>query len=597
MMEEMDRTGDSGKEGRENAEVSFRFSPRPNRAGEINWLPWSEKAFQRAEREGKPILLSISAVWCHWCHVMDETTYSDQEVIELVNSLYVPVRVDNDRNPDINRRYNQGGWPTTAFLSHRGALLAGTTYLPPETMRKVLHRISELYAENRDCLENFSMEMTPGFRQRGILGKHLVEAVASSLLSAWDREHGGLGTEPKFPHPEAILLALHMHNKACDGYLDFAVQYLRAMAENGLRDPVEGGFFRYSVTKDWSVPHYEKMLDDNARLLTAYLRAYGATGEEEFLIVAAETASFIHRVLSDGRHRFFGSRDADEEYYRMDAADRPASSPPPVDETVYLDLSARTASALLGAAAVLGNEEYLRLSLRFLDFAWRECYLPRGGMAHYHDGVPHRRGLLGDQVESALAFQEAFSSTGDTRFLERAEELLNLVVEGFLDRESGILFDAMADFLPAGLRPEPADLTHLSRTAEALLRQAYLAGGKNRKDLAGELLSSVSGEIPSYGYFASPYALALDLYLEGPLVVRWAGRDDRRSRLLLAARALSPDSRVLLLPAAREGAEGDEESCVEICGEDACFLRTDDPEEVAAYLGVRPGIIDGVTGR
>ncbi|MBC7253490.1 MAG: thioredoxin domain-containing protein [Actinobacteria bacterium] len=213
----------------------------------MNWLPWGREAFDRSAREGKPVLLSISAVWCHWCHVMDETTYSDREVIDLVNSLYVPVRVDNDRNPDINRRYNQGGWPTTAFLSPRGALLAGTTYLPPDTMRKVLRRISELYAENRDRLEAAAVETIPGPRRHGALDESLVDAVASSLLDAWDREHGGLGWEPKFPHPDALLLALRMHSRGGGEYLDFAVHYLKSMAGGGLRDTVEGGFFHHSV--------------------------------------------------------------------------------------------------------------------------------------------------------------------------------------------------------------------------------------------------------------------------------------------------------------------------------------------------------------
>lgn len=585
------------REDGEKVEETFRFSPRPNRAREINWLPWGQEAFDRAAREGKPVLLSISAVWCHWCHVMDETTYSDQEVIDLVNSLYVPVRVDNDRNPDINRRYNQGGWPTTAFLSPRGVLLAGTTYLPPDTMRKVLRRISELYAENRNRLEADAVETTPGPRRHGALDESLVDVVASSLLAAWDREHGGLGWEPKFPHSDALLLALRMHSRGGGEYLDFAVHYLRSMAGGGLRDRVEGGFFRYSVTRDWSVPHYEKMLDDNARLLIAYLRAYGATGEDQFLAVAAETASFIYRTLSDGHQRFFGSQDADEEYYRMDAAARATATPPPVDETVYLDHSSRTASALLESASVLGKEEYRKLSLGFLDFAWRECYRPGEGMAHYHDGSPRRRGLLGDQVEAALAFQEAFSSTGEPGFLERAGELLDLVEEGFLDREKGLLLDAMEGFLPPGLRPEAADLAMVSRTAEALLRQAHLAGETRRRETAEALLSSVSGEAPGHGYFAAPFALALDLFLEGPLAMRWAGGEEGRRRLFLAIAALSPDSRTLFLPLHREKVGGDEGSQVEVCGKDACFLRSGDPEEVAAYLGVRPGIIVDIEKR
>src|SRR5439155_1017445 len=123
---------------RATAEGEFHFSPRPNRAAEIAWRPWGERAFQEAQGTDKPVLLAISAVWCHWCHVMDETSYSDPEVIKLVNDRYVAVRVDNDQRPDVNRRYNMGGWPTTAFLPPDGEVIHGGTYVPPEAMRPYL---------------------------------------------------------------------------------------------------------------------------------------------------------------------------------------------------------------------------------------------------------------------------------------------------------------------------------------------------------------------------------------------------------------------------------------------------------------------------
>ncbi|HYM67235.1 MAG TPA: DUF255 domain-containing protein, partial [Patescibacteria group bacterium] len=125
--------------------AEFHFSPRPNRASEINWQPWSARAFDEARRSGRPILLSISAVWCHWCHVMDETTYSHPAIIELINSDFVPVRVDNDVRPDINLRYNMGGWPTTAFLTASGEILTGATYMPPDQMADALARVAGYY--------------------------------------------------------------------------------------------------------------------------------------------------------------------------------------------------------------------------------------------------------------------------------------------------------------------------------------------------------------------------------------------------------------------------------------------------------------------
>jgi uncharacterized protein YyaL (SSP411 family) len=133
----------------EQKDPEFHFSPRPNRASEVRWRPWSAEAFEAARAADKPILLSISAVWCHWCHVMDETSYSDQRVIDIVNDQYVPVRVDNDVRPDVNQRYNMGGWPTTAFLTPQGDILTGATYLPPEQMADALAKVSGYYRQHR----------------------------------------------------------------------------------------------------------------------------------------------------------------------------------------------------------------------------------------------------------------------------------------------------------------------------------------------------------------------------------------------------------------------------------------------------------------
>src|SRR5215469_15099640 len=137
----------------------FRFSPRANRANEIGWMSWGTQAFDRARSEDKPILLSISAVWCHWCHVMDETSYSDPGVITAINDRFVPVRVDNDRRPDVNARYNMGGWPTTAFLAPDGTTLTGATYLPPQQMRRALEEIARFYAERKGEIAERAAEL------------------------------------------------------------------------------------------------------------------------------------------------------------------------------------------------------------------------------------------------------------------------------------------------------------------------------------------------------------------------------------------------------------------------------------------------------
>src|SRR4030042_1264485 len=350
-----------------------RFSPRANRAAEIRWQAWSEEAFAKASAEDKPILLSISAVWCHWCHEMDEASYSDQEVIDLVNERFVPIRVDSDRNPDINSRYNQGGWPSTVFLFPDAAVLAGTTYVPPAGMRSILVRVSNLWKEHKvtinvpeeDLLLTKVIEEGPE--------PDIVTDIGYAILRAWDRDYGGLGDAPKFPQAESIALALELY---MDGYgedfLSFARSTLEGMLRGGLMDEGEGGFFRYSTTRDWTLPHYEKMLSDNVALLSVLLRAYKTMGFPLLREAAIKTAEYIKKTLSDGQSRFYGSQDADEAYYNALPEERLRMKSPAVDKTVYTDWAAQAAIVFIQTGALLDNREYTDIGMREPAFLWWE---------------------------------------------------------------------------------------------------------------------------------------------------------------------------------------------------------------------------------
>ncbi|MBN2028056.1 MAG: thioredoxin domain-containing protein [Actinobacteria bacterium] len=587
-MEEHSKEGSDGK----SLDRDFRFSPRPNLAHEIAWMPWGEEAFHRAEREGKAVLLSISAVWCHWCHVMDETSYSDRAVIDLVNSRFVPVRVDSDRNPDINRRYNQGGWPTTAFLDPHGTLLAGATYIPPEAMRAALERISELYAQHDIDVTTQEEAWFPA-PETGVLDLGIVEESGAQLLRAWDRAFGGLGREPKFPQVEALSLALELYADEGDAeYLVFARTSLEAMIGGNLLDDVEGGFFRYSTTRDWSIPHYEKMLADNAGLINVLLKAYSLSGAEIFRRTAGETADYIYRVLSDGDSRFFGSQDADEEYYLLKAGDRKKLPAPPVDRTVYTDLAARAAASLLVEGTTLQHDEHSTLALSALEFLWSESFRPGEGMAHYHDGKPHRWGLLDDGVEAAIAFLTAFGFTGERRYLERAEAMLALLITHHWDESRSMLMDTSPHHLPPGLKPQPADLGSQSRAAEAMILYWSYGGDEKWRHRAVEVLSAVSGLAAAYGIMAAPFAKAVNLYLRGPIMVKISGDPGGSARSPLRLAALSPQPRILPMVSGKVGIM--EEAWSEVCTMESCRLRTADPEVLARDLGVLEKIAKGV---
>ncbi|MDD3717852.1 MAG: DUF255 domain-containing protein [Actinomycetota bacterium] len=564
----------------------FRFSPRGNLAHEINWHTWGSRAFQRAESEGKPVLLSISAVWCHWCHVMDETSYSDRAVIDLINRKFVPVRVDSDRNPDINRRYNQGGWPTTAFLDAKGTLLAGATYIPPEAMRAALERISDLYAKHEIDIVEPDQDFFLPTAKGGGLDLGIVEESGAQILRAWDRAHGGLGREPKFPQTEALELALELYaDEGNREHLVFARTSLEAMIGSNLLDKVEGGFFRYSTTRDWSIPHYEKMLSDNAGLVSVLLKAYNVTGAEIFRRTALETAGFIIGKLSDGVSRLYGSQDADERYYLLGAAERAALTPPPVDMTVYTDLAARAAASLLVVGTALGRPEHARLALSSLDFLWSESYRPGQGMAHYHDGEAHRWGLLNDSVEAAAAFLYAYAYGGDRRQLERAETLLRLVMDLHWDGERSLFLDtARTGSLPA-LRPIPAEPGPQARAAEAMLLYSSLGGDEEWRERAGAVLSAAAGMVAAYGFMAADLARVVNLYLRGQVVVKIGGEPGATAHSLLRVAALSPQARTIPMVCGKMGRiEG--EVWAEVCTARACRLRTSDPEVLSGDLGV-----------
>ena len=318
----------------------IRFSPKPNRANEINWQDWEDAAFEKAQAEDKPILLSISAVWCHWCHVMDETSFSDPEVINLINQRFIPVRVDNDQRPDINSRYNMGGWPTTAFLTPYGDVISGATYMPPQHLSTTLEQVSRAYGRQKEALFQRAQELRIKRQHRAYLASagpevdlSIVDNVSRAVAEAYDPQHGGFGVQPKFPTASAVELLLHMYQCTAEAEYRLMVERtLDNMMRGGLYDHEEDGFFRYSTARDWTVPHFEKMLEDNVGLLRLYVHSHLVTSNEEYARVASRIVDYLDGHLYDGTSgAFYSSQDADEEYYAFPLAQRLKQRPPGVD--------------------------------------------------------------------------------------------------------------------------------------------------------------------------------------------------------------------------------------------------------------------------
>jgi len=301
----------------------------------VQWLEWGSAAFERAEREDKPILLDIGAVWCHWCHVIDRESYENEEIARLINQHYVAVKVDRDERPDIDSRYQtavsalsgQGGWPLTAFLTPDGKPFYGGTYFPPDDrygrpgMKRILETIAQSYRSNRTQIHTSAEQIAEALgraeRFQSAPGAQggaatVVGDILQNIVGLYDAENGGFGRAPKFPHPTALELLLDQYLERGERrYLDIAVSVLEAMGRGGIYDQIGGGFHRYSVDEHWRVPHFEKMSYDNAGLLVSYLHAYQLTGHEFFREISGGILSFVESVLSRPGGGFYASQDAD----------------------------------------------------------------------------------------------------------------------------------------------------------------------------------------------------------------------------------------------------------------------------------------------
>ncbi len=300
----------------------------------VQWHEWSDEAFAKALREDKPILLDIGAVWCHWCHVMDRESYEDPALAVVINEHFVAIKVDRDERPDVDARYQaavqsmsgQGGWPLTVVLTPDGKPYFGGTYFPPDerygrpSFERVLHTMANVWKTQRDEVTDTAgsviaaIEHGETFAGRsGSLSMALVDKLVQHATGQFDERYGGFGSQPKFPHPSALDLLIDVAARTGDETArKTAVVTLEKMARGGVYDQLGGGFHRYSVDERWVVPHFEKMLYDNAGLLKNYAHAFQTFVDPEFARVAKDIIRWMDACLSDReRGGFYASQDAD----------------------------------------------------------------------------------------------------------------------------------------------------------------------------------------------------------------------------------------------------------------------------------------------
>ena len=297
----------------------------------VDWHPWSEETLELAKKEDKLLLISIGYAACHWCHVMERESFEDSAVAAVMNQHFINVKVDREERPDVDQIYmnavqlltGRGGWPLNCVALPDGRPLWGGTYFPKENWMNALNQLSDLYANDREKAMDYAEKLTQGVRQSGLIvlnektAEFSIEELELSIgnwKSNMDIKNGGRPGAPKFPMPVNMEFLLRYGSQSRDGeILDYVNTTLTQMAYGGIFDQVGGGFARYSVDDHWHIPHFEKMLYDNAQLVSLYSLAYQATRNPLYREIVEETTAFVERELFDGRGGFYSSLDADSE--------------------------------------------------------------------------------------------------------------------------------------------------------------------------------------------------------------------------------------------------------------------------------------------
>jgi uncharacterized protein YyaL (SSP411 family) len=602
----------------------------------VDWQAWGQEALDQAHSEQKPLLVSIGYSACHWCHVMERESFEDEATAAVMNELFVNVKVDREERPDVDAVYmdavvaltGQGGWPLTVFLTPGGEPFFGGTYFPPEprhglpSFRQVLRAVADAYRERPEDVAAQAGALVDALRRsaetepsREPLTEALLAEAERGLVSQLDPRWGGFGHAPKFP-PASVLEFLLRR-----GTLDPGRLTLDGMAAGGMYDLVGGGFHRYSVDAQWLVPHFEKMLYDNALLVPPYLHAWLLTGEERYRFVAEQTLAYMLRELQlpsgglassqdadtdgvegltytwteeegappellqpfeHGRSILRGELDDDTRARLLEIRDRRPQ--PALDDKVIASWNGLALAALAEGARRLASDTLLQAAIELgkllaVDPLWRTL----------RDGRAKHPAYLEDYANVAHGLYELHVATGDLRWLHEARRLALTAVELFGDPERGGFFLTPSDGEQLVARqkafddnPTPAGSSML---AFVLLRLARIWGDDELERQAVGALRLVRDLLPRAPSAFGWALCALDLHLSPPRELAIVG-DPQSDVARAALRGFDPNSVVAFGPAddvpLLEGKTPvDGKPAVYVCERFACQAPVTDPAQLA----------------
>ena len=583
----------------------------------VDWYPWGDEAFARARAEDRPLLLSVGYSACHWCHVMEHESFENPDIAAVMNRHFVNVKVDREERPDVDQIYmeavqsmtGRGGWPMTVFLTPDGVPFYGGTYFPPTDRHglpgfpRLLEAIADAWRSRRaEVLESgqkLAAQLGQGTRLRGattLLTDQILFAAFQGVSAQFDEQHGGTAGAPKFPQPMIWESVLRFWKRTGTPYAKRMVHTtLVRMARGGIYDQLGGGFARYSVDGEWLVPHFEKMLYDNAQLAALYLHAWLAFGDPECRRVCEETLDYVLREMTDPAGGFYSAQDADSEghegkffvwtpgeitavlgdaapaaltYWGVDRGPNfegqnilyVAGEPDPVgiaaaraalfaarerrvhpgrDDKVLASWNGLAALAFAEAGRALGRDDYVRAAVRNVEFVL-------GAMRHdgrllrtWKGGTAKLRGYLEDYAMVAAAALGVWEATFERRWLDAARELADEMLRLFWADEIEGFYDTGADHESLIVRPrnlfDNAVPCGSSVAIEVLLRLAVLTGNEVYEQKALRALRPLADLMGQHPTGFGRFLCALDFHV-GPRVevvlVRPATATDGQTPLL-----------------------------------------------------------------